>query len=100
MSLDGGAGACCQLEQVVAARQAGQRNIDNQQFARRIFRQRQLNRQRFAGVVGRERVIASTDSGFAAFAGDRMVDPKVAFKKLDSLVRGAAIATRRLWGRS
>jgi 5-methyltetrahydropteroyltriglutamate--homocysteine methyltransferase len=55
--------------------------------------------ERFAGVVGRERVIASTDSGFAAFAGDRMVDPKVAFRKLESLVRGAEIATRRLWGR-
>jgi 5-methyltetrahydropteroyltriglutamate--homocysteine methyltransferase len=55
--------------------------------------------ERFAGVVGRERVIASTDSGFAAFAGDRMVDPKVAFKKLESLVKGAEIATRRLWGR-
>ena len=56
--------------------------------------------ERFAGVVGRERVIASTDSGFAAFAGDRMVDPKVAFKKLDSLVKGAEIATRHLWGRA
>jgi 5-methyltetrahydropteroyltriglutamate--homocysteine methyltransferase len=56
--------------------------------------------ERFAGVVGRERVIASTDSGFAAFAGDRMVDPKVAFKKLDSLVKGAEIATRRLWHRT
>ena len=55
--------------------------------------------ERFASVVGRERVIASTDSGFAAFAGDRMVDPKVAFRKLDSLVRGAEIATRRLWSR-
>ena len=55
--------------------------------------------ERFASVVGRERVIASTDSGFAAFAGDRMVDPKVAFRKLDSLVRGAEIASRRLWGR-
>jgi 5-methyltetrahydropteroyltriglutamate--homocysteine methyltransferase len=55
--------------------------------------------ERFAAVVGRERVIASTDSGFAAFAGDRMVDPKVAFAKLESLVRGAEIATRRLWGR-
>jgi 5-methyltetrahydropteroyltriglutamate--homocysteine methyltransferase len=53
--------------------------------------------ERFAGVVGRERVIASTDSGFAAFAGDRMVDPRVAFAKLESLVRGAEIATRRLW---
>lgn len=55
--------------------------------------------ERFANVVGRERVIASTDSGFAAFAGDQMVDPKVAFKKLESLVIGAEIATRRLWGR-
>ena len=55
--------------------------------------------ERFANAVGRERVIASTDSGFAAFAGDRMVDPKVAFKKLESLVRGAEIASRHLWGR-
>ncbi|MDX2156103.1 MAG: cobalamin-independent methionine synthase II family protein [Hyphomicrobiaceae bacterium] len=54
--------------------------------------------ERFASVVGRERLIASTDSGFAAFAGDRMVDPKVAFAKLQSLVKGAAIASGRLWG--
>ncbi len=53
--------------------------------------------ERFANVVGRERVIASTDSGFAAFAGDKMVDPKVAFCKLESLVRGAEIASGRLW---
>ncbi len=55
--------------------------------------------QRYAGVVGRERVMASTDSGFAAFAGDRMVDPKVVFAKLENLVRGAEIASKRLWGR-
>jgi 5-methyltetrahydropteroyltriglutamate--homocysteine methyltransferase len=55
--------------------------------------------ERFANVVGRERIIASTDSGFAAFSGDQMVDPKIAFKKLESLVRGAELATRRLWGR-
>ena len=36
-------------------------------------------------------------SGFAAFAGDQMVDPKVAFAKLASLVQGARIATKRLW---
>ena len=53
--------------------------------------------ERFANIVGRERVIASTDSGFAAFAGDKMVDPKVAFRKLESLVKGAEIATDRLW---
>ena len=56
--------------------------------------------ERFAEVVGRERVIASTDSGFAAFAGDQMVDPKVAFLKLASLVEGASLASRRLWGRA
>jgi 5-methyltetrahydropteroyltriglutamate--homocysteine methyltransferase len=55
--------------------------------------------ERYANVVGRERVIASTDSGFAAFAGDRMVDPKVAFAKLERLVQGAEIASKRLWGR-
>ena len=54
--------------------------------------------ERFANVVGRERVIASTDSGFAAFAGDRTVDPKVAVCKLESLVKGAEIATQRLKG--
>jgi 5-methyltetrahydropteroyltriglutamate--homocysteine methyltransferase len=55
--------------------------------------------ERFARVVGRERVIAGTDSGFAAYAGDQMVDEKVAYKKLESLVHGAEIVTRRLWGR-
>jgi 5-methyltetrahydropteroyltriglutamate--homocysteine methyltransferase len=54
----------------------------------------------FAKVVGREQLIASTDSGFAAFAGDRMVDPRIASKKLESLVMGAEIATRELWGRA
>jgi 5-methyltetrahydropteroyltriglutamate--homocysteine methyltransferase len=56
--------------------------------------------ERFASVVGKERVIASTDSGFAAYAGDQMVDAKVAVAKLESLVRGAEIASRRLWARA
>lgn len=55
--------------------------------------------ERYAGVVGRERIMASTDSGFAAFAGDQMVDPKVAYDKLASLVAGARIASERLWRR-
>ncbi len=53
--------------------------------------------ERFANVVGRERVIACTDSGFSALAGDRMVDARVAFCKLESLVEGARIASKRLW---
>jgi 5-methyltetrahydropteroyltriglutamate--homocysteine methyltransferase len=54
--------------------------------------------QQFASVVGRERVIASTDCGFATFAGQGKIHPGVAFKKLESLVEGAKIASRRLWG--
>jgi 5-methyltetrahydropteroyltriglutamate--homocysteine methyltransferase len=54
----------------------------------------------FARLVGRERVIAGTDCGFATFAGDGLVDAKVCFAKLAALVEGAKIASRRLWGRS
>lgn len=53
--------------------------------------------ERFAGVVGRERVIAGTDCGFAsARAGDE-VHPDVAWAKLQALVDGARIASKRLW---
>lgn len=53
--------------------------------------------EKFAGVVGRERVIAGTDCGFAsARAGDE-VHPDVAWAKLKALVQGAAIASSRLW---
>jgi 5-methyltetrahydropteroyltriglutamate--homocysteine methyltransferase len=53
--------------------------------------------ERYAGAVGRERVIAGTDCGFGTFAGYSKVDPGIAFKKLRSLVEGAAIASKRLW---
>ncbi|HXJ82514.1 MAG TPA: cobalamin-independent methionine synthase II family protein [Candidatus Methylomirabilis sp.] len=46
---------------------------------------------RFAGVVGKERVIASTDCGL----GGR-VHPQIAWAKLESLAEGAALATRQL----
>ena len=53
--------------------------------------------ERFASLVGRERVIAGTDCGFAsARAGDE-VHPDVAWAKLKALVEGARIATSRLW---
>lgn len=54
----------------------------------------------FASVVGRERVIAGTDCGFGTFAGFGPVDPDIVWLKLKSLVDGAAIASKRLWGRS
>ena len=55
--------------------------------------------ERFAGLVGRERVIAGTDCGFATFAGFGAVDGEIAWAKLRSLSEGAALATDRLWGR-
>ncbi|MBP2458757.1 5-methyltetrahydropteroyltriglutamate--homocysteine methyltransferase [Clavibacter michiganensis] len=48
--------------------------------------------ERYARLVGRERVIASTDCGL----GGR-IHPQIAWAKLDSLAQGAEIATRRLW---
>ena len=54
--------------------------------------------ERFANIVGRERVMAGTDCGFGTFAGFGPVEPDIAYLKLRSLVEGAEIASRRLWG--
>ncbi|MDP2357813.1 MAG: cobalamin-independent methionine synthase II family protein [Beijerinckiaceae bacterium] len=54
---------------------------------------------RFAEVVGRERVIASNDCGFATSSAGDEVHPEVAWAKLRSLSEGAEIASRRLWGK-
>ncbi len=55
---------------------------------------------RFADIVGRDRVIAGTDCGFATFAGpNNPVAPSIVWAKLEALAQGAAIATERLWGR-
>ncbi|MGH7397954.1 MAG: cobalamin-independent methionine synthase II family protein [Candidatus Rokuibacteriota bacterium] len=54
---------------------------------------------RFAGVVGRENVVAGADCGFASFAGSTEIHPSVVWAKLGSLTAGAALASRRLWGR-
>jgi len=48
---------------------------------------------RYVGIVGPERVVAGTDCGFGTFAGIGKVDPAGAYKKLSSLVAGAAIAS-------
>ena len=53
---------------------------------------------RFADIVGRERVIAGTDCGFSTFAGFGAVDQDIVYAKLASMVEGAAIASRQLWG--
>ena len=55
---------------------------------------------RFADIVGRERVIAGSDCGFGTFAGYGKLDPDISFKKLRAMAEGAAIASKRLWGRA
>ena len=52
--------------------------------------------ERFAAIVGRDRVIASTDCGFGTFAGYGKIDPAVTWKKLRALREGADIAAARL----
>ncbi|HTW53811.1 MAG TPA: cobalamin-independent methionine synthase II family protein [Stellaceae bacterium] len=54
---------------------------------------------RFADIVGRERVIAGSDCGFGTFAGYGKLDPDISFKKLNAMADGAALASKRLWGR-
>jgi 5-methyltetrahydropteroyltriglutamate--homocysteine methyltransferase len=54
---------------------------------------------RFADIVGRERVMAGTDCGFATLASLPRVWPSVVWTKLKALVDGAALASDRLWGR-
>ena len=52
---------------------------------------------RYAEVVGRERVMAGTDCGFGTLVGHVNVEAHVAWAKLESLVHGAELASRRLW---
>jgi 5-methyltetrahydropteroyltriglutamate--homocysteine methyltransferase len=53
---------------------------------------------RYAKIVGRENVIAGTDCGFAQTEWIRRVHPEVMWAKLESLVEGARIASKELWG--
>jgi 5-methyltetrahydropteroyltriglutamate--homocysteine methyltransferase len=55
--------------------------------------------QRFADVVGRERVIAGADCGFASFAGSNEVHPSIVWAKFNALVEGARIASKKLWAK-
>jgi 5-methyltetrahydropteroyltriglutamate--homocysteine methyltransferase len=52
----------------------------------------------YADIVGRERVIAGADCGFATFAFvNNAVAPSVVWSKLAALAEGARLATSRLW---
>ena len=50
--------------------------------------------ERLANLVGRENVVAGTDCGL----GGR-VHPDIVWGKFRSMVEGAGIATKALWGR-
>ena len=49
--------------------------------------------ERFAGVVGKERVIAGADCGFASFAGSNEVHPSIVWAKFE--VAGRRVADRQ-----
>jgi 5-methyltetrahydropteroyltriglutamate--homocysteine methyltransferase len=53
---------------------------------------------RYAEVVGRERVMAGTDCGFATFARSvNQVEPEITWAKFKSMAEGARLASKQLW---
>jgi 5-methyltetrahydropteroyltriglutamate--homocysteine methyltransferase len=52
---------------------------------------------RLAELVGRDRVVASTDCGFAQSPYIARVHPSIMWAKLATLAEGARLASRRLW---
>jgi 5-methyltetrahydropteroyltriglutamate--homocysteine methyltransferase len=52
---------------------------------------------RLAKLVGRSRVVASTDCGFAQGPFHRRVHPTIMWAKLEALAEGARLASRELW---
>ena len=52
---------------------------------------------RYAKLLGRERVLASTDCGFAQGPFHRRVHPTIMWAKLESLAEGARLASREIW---
>jgi 5-methyltetrahydropteroyltriglutamate--homocysteine methyltransferase len=56
---------------------------------------------RLAKIVGRERVMASSDCGFASTLSPNErpeIEPEIVWAKFASLAEGARIATKTLWG--
>jgi len=51
--------------------------------------------ERYVRLVGRENVIASTDCGFASFAGSGAVHPDIVWAKLGAMAEGAELASAR-----
>jgi len=52
---------------------------------------------RYANLVGKENLIAGADCGFGTFASMNDVSEGVCWPKMESLVKGTAIASKKLW---
>jgi hypothetical protein len=74
-------------EPIAGGKPRDQRGRTSDLVAQRILR--------FTNIVGRKRVIASTDCGL----GGR-IHPDIAWAKFEALAQGARVASRKLWGLS
>ena len=54
---------------------------------------------RLAKLIGREKIIAGTDCGFAQGPFYRRVHPEIMWAKLEALAEGARLASKILWPR-
>jgi 5-methyltetrahydropteroyltriglutamate--homocysteine methyltransferase len=52
---------------------------------------------RYANLAGRDNVMAGVDCGFSIHVGSGGADPDVVWAKLESLAKGAELASRKLW---
>ena len=52
---------------------------------------------RYAEVVGRERVMAGSDCGFATFGRSNLVEPEITWAKIAVMAEGARLASQQLW---
>jgi 5-methyltetrahydropteroyltriglutamate--homocysteine methyltransferase len=52
---------------------------------------------RYATLAGRDNVMAGVDCGFSIHVGSGGADPDVVWAKLESLAKGAELASRKLW---
>ena len=50
----------------------------------------------FSQVVPKDQLMAGTDCGFSTFAGFGKIDEKICYQKLQSLVEGTAVASKRI----
>tara|TARA_Y100000590_G_scaffold107581_1_gene122396 strand:- start:473 stop:1600 length:1128 start_codon:yes stop_codon:yes gene_type:complete len=50
----------------------------------------------FSKVISKDQIIAGTDCGFSTFAGFGNVDEGIVYKKLESLVKGAELASKEI----